>query len=472
VNYTSAVVTDDGGKWCSVAPDHATVISNADLSVAVDFSQLGGATQGIRKCQVRLLFSDGSLQTVSILALPGGSAASSSTSTPAVRATRAAKHISPDAAAGCQDVLVVALTEPVAGSTLTAFQKTDLEAKVTDGCYPANSVNDAIVTVGFDNHEPNHHDPNQTLVPAGGGSGLYTGSWIPTNVPANLNQSSVTVGVAAAVVAGYSAVIQNYPVTVQLNSATTANTPSIGADNNGVGVSNSASYDYHGVISPGSLVSIFGANMADSPPFSATTLPLLTQEANAEVLLDGQRVPLLYVSGGQINAQIPFNANGSTPHQLSVMHGQTPSQPQTVTVAAVAPAIYTTSEKGFGQAAVDGVAADGTRFLADKNHPVKAGDTIEIYCSGLGQVSSPVPVAPGAASPSPAAVLPPNSNLVVTINNVRATSIPFAGLSPGSVGLYQVNAVIPEGVTPGDAVPIVITLAGLSSQPYVTIAVQ
>src|ERR1035438_4458649 len=39
-------------------------------------------------------------------------------------------------------------------------------------------------------------------------------------------------------------------------------------------------------------------------------------------------IPLLYVSGGQINAQIPF-INGNGTHQLSVMHGQTPSQPQT-----------------------------------------------------------------------------------------------------------------------------------------------
>jgi uncharacterized protein (TIGR03437 family) len=459
VDYTSAVVTDDGGKWCSVLPDHATVTSNADLSVAVDFSQLGGTPH---QCQVRLLFSDGSLQTVSILAVPGGSAASGSASITPGSTARAIKHVSPRGTSNCQQVLVVALTAPTDGSTATAHQQTDLEAAVTDNCTPANPVDIATVQVFFGNY-----DPIQTLLPTGGGSGRYTGSWTPTNVPANLPQSPVTLAVAAHTVA-FAAAPQYYTVTVQLNSDTTAGTTSIGAGNNGVGVLNSASYDYPGVITPGSLVSIFGANMADSPPFSASSLPLQFQEANAQVLLDGQAIPLLYVSGGQINAQIPF-INGNGTHQLSVMHGQTPSQPQTVTVAAVAPAIYTINEQGYGQAAVR---VAGPEVVADKNHPVKANDAIEIYCTGLGQVSPTVPAGAPAPAPPPGvnSELPPGSNLIVTINNVQAQVL-FAGLAPGSAGLYQVNAVIPEGVQGGDAVPIVISMAGLSSQPNVTIAV-
>ena len=286
---------------------------------------------------------------------------------------------------------------------------------------------------------------------------------------ANSPETTVELKVDAAVLTT-SAQPQFVYVPVQLNSATTATTTSINAANNGVGVLNSASYDYAGVISPGSLVSIFGANMADSPPVTASTLPLQTQEANARVLLDGQPVPLLYASGIQINAQIPFTINGDMTHSLSVMHGQSSSsQPQTVTVAAVAPAIYTTNAQGFGQAAVIGVAADGAGFLADMNHPVAVGEAIEIFCSGLGTVTPAV----AAGVPAPASPLSrlTRSNLVVTINNVQANVL-FAGLAPGFAGLYQVNAVIPEGVKGGDAVPIVISLAGVPSQPLVTIAVQ
>ena len=47
----------------------------------------------------------------------------------------------------------------------------------------------------------------------------------------------------------------------------------------------------------------------------------------------------------------------------------------------------------------------------------------------------------------------------------------FAGLTPTEVGLYQVNVTIPAGVTPGPAVPLVLTAAGQVSAP-VTVAIQ
>jgi len=44
-------------------------------------------------------------------------------------------------------------------------------------------------------------------------------------------------------------------------------------------------------------------------------------------------------------------------------------------------------------------------------------------------------------------------------------------MAPGFVGLWQVNAEVPADVTPGFAVPLVITAAGAQSNT-VTIAVQ
>jgi len=46
-----------------------------------------------------------------------------------------------------------------------------------------------------------------------------------------------------------------------------------------------------------------------------------------------------------------------------------------------------------------------------------------------------------------------------------------AGLTPGSVALYQFNVTVSEGVEPSDAVAVVLTVAGVSSPP-VTIAVR
>jgi uncharacterized protein (TIGR03437 family) len=49
--------------------------------------------------------------------------------------------------------------------------------------------------------------------------------------------------------------------------------------------------------------------------------------------------------------------------------------------------------------------------------------------------------------------------------------VAFSGLTPGLVGVYQINAVVPAGVTTGDQVPVVINISGQVS-PAATIAVK
>jgi uncharacterized protein (TIGR03437 family) len=82
---------------------------------------------------------------------------------------------------------------------------------------------------------------------------------------------------------------------------------------------------------------------------------------------------------------------------------------------------------------------------------------LQIFATGLG-VTDP-PVASGAAGPSFSTVINPVS---VTVGGVDAAVV-YQGLAPGFVALYQVNIIVPGGVTPGDAVPIVITQNGVSS---------
>ena len=58
----------------------------------------------------------------------------------------------------------------------------------------------------------------------------------------------------------------------------------------------------------------------------------------------------------------------------------------------------------------------------------------------------------------------------VTIGGVSAPAI-FSGLSPGFVGLYQVNVQVPLNAPVGNAVPVVLSIGGAASNT-VTIAVQ
>src|SRR6516225_7079754 len=63
-------------------------------------------------------------------------------------------------------------------------------------------------------------------------------------------------------------------------------------------------------VTPGSLVSIFGTNLA-SGLAQANSIPLSTTLNGVSVTFNGVQAPLLFVSGGQINAQLPWNVLSS-----------------------------------------------------------------------------------------------------------------------------------------------------------------
>ena len=102
--------------------------------------------------------------------------------------------------------------------------------------------------------------------------------------------------------------------------------------------------------------------------------------------------------------------------------------------------------------------------LIGPGNPAHAGDVITIYCTGLGAVSPAV----GDGAVTPDAPLTNTVNgVTVTIGGQQA-AVMFAGLTPGFAGLYQINATVPDGVSPGDQVPTQINLAGQSSRTIST----
>jgi len=99
------------------------------------------------------------------------------------------------------------------------------------------------------------------------------------------------------------------------------------------------------------------------------------------------------------------------------------------------------------------------------SRPAVAGDILSIYCTGLGSTSPAV--ATGVPAPfSPLARV--RTDVTVTLGGLPAP-VSFAGLTPGLIGFYQINATVPAGITPGDTVPVVVSQNGASGTATIAV---
>jgi uncharacterized protein (TIGR03437 family) len=217
------------------------------------------------------------------------------------------------------------------------------------------------------------------------------------------------------------------------------------------GAVNAASFAPGAAVTPGSIVAVFGTNLAVAVS-SATSLPLQTALGRVSVTINGVLAPLFYVSPIQINLQVPLSVPGSSA-SLVVNNGVSFSTPISVPLAPIAPGIFgypTGSQYGAIQHAAD-------YQLVQPSNPARAGETIIIYCTGLGSVNGTI--ADGQAAPlTPllSAVTKPQ----VTIGG-QSAALQFWGLTPTAVGLYQVNALVPTGAGSGWR-PLVISSGGIT----------
>ncbi len=222
------------------------------------------------------------------------------------------------------------------------------------------------------------------------------------------------------------------------------------------GVVNAASYASGAAVAPGSIASAFGSFLLNSPA-GAANMPLPTNLSGLSMQFgSGTKVPLIYAANGQVNFQVPWELTGLSQASLTAtLNGQT-STAQNVSLAAFAPGIFSTNAQGFGQGAI----LDPAYKLVDASNPATPGSTVVlIYCTGLGAVSNQP--ASGAASPSnPPATT--TTTPTVMIGGAPA-QVFFSGLAPGFVGEYQVNALVPQNSAAGDAVPVVISIGGKTS---------
>ncbi|MBI2816350.1 MAG: IPT/TIG domain-containing protein [Acidobacteria bacterium] len=213
---------------------------------------------------------------------------------------------------------------------------------------------------------------------------------------------------------------------------------------------------------PGSLISIFGRNLAASAA-SANAVPLPLNLGGTVVQIGNTFAPLLFVSPTQINAQVPLEVlpNNSVP--VTVFVNGRASAPAALQVKVTAPGIFTTAGTGVG--AAQAIHPDGTLVTADS--PAPPGEEISITVTGLGLTitsSTSSPLATGQAGNGQTVLNVPS----VTIGGTAAT-VTSASAAPGQVGQYVIKAIVPS-IFSGDQ-PMVVSAAGSSSQATVTVRV-
>ena len=174
-------------------------------------------------------------------------------------------------------------------------------------------------------------------------------------------------------------------------------------------------------LAPGALVSVYGRNLAPEDQ-QASQAPLPRELSGVSLTANGEPLPLLYVSPTQINAQLPFALRDGAALRVRTPNGVSDTS---IPVLDAAPGIFAVTHP------------NGLRVSEES--PSQPGEFLTIYASGLGEVSGRI----AAGEPAPyAPLLTTRSPIEVEFANALLRPS-FAGLTPGKVGLYQVNFQVP-----------------------------
>jgi uncharacterized protein (TIGR03437 family) len=428
LTFSSATFFINGSKWYTALPASGVVSAGSSATVTVQ-PQLAGLAAGVYIGKIALTFGANSSTrdvAVVLIVIPNGVPRTAHVASPACTPTK----------------LIPVFTQLGENFTTVAAWPAPLEVTVVDDC--GNFLTEGDVVASFSDG-----DPSLPLTSVGGG--VWSATWQPSS---SVSQVVVTANAQelAPLIEGTQSIggsLQANPVTPSINTG---------------GVVSAAKGGSNQPLAPGAFTSIYGSHLsAGQNP--ALSLPLANQLGATQVVLGGRALPLQFAADGQVNAVIPYDVPANTTQQLIVANGPALSVPQTVVIAPAQPAVFAQAD---GSGVIFGVApGTSAQIPVDPDHPVSEGYAIVIYCAGLGPVDPAVEAGSAAPSAPPAQTTNP---VTVTIGGKDA-QVFFGGLVGGFAGLYQVNAYVPAGITPGAAVPLIVTVAGFESAP-VTIAVK
>ncbi len=208
----------------------------------------------------------------------------------------------------------------------------------------------------------------------------------------------------------------------------------------------SAASELGGPVSPGEIVAIYGNSIGPAALTNFQISPANFFESytgSTTVAFDGIAAPLIYASGGQTAAIVPYSVAGQTSTQMVITYQGRASAPVAVPVAPSAPGLFSTSQRGTGNGAI----LNSDTSVNSPANPAARGSVIVLYGTGEGRTNPP-----GLDGRIALAVYPkPVLQVKVTIAGIDATAgIRYAGAAPTLVaGVFQIDVTVPADAPTG-----------------------
>ena len=241
-------------------------------------------------------------------------------------------------------------------------------------------------------------------------------------------------------------------------------------------VISAGNYGAYGSIAPATWIEIYGYNLANTrsqvwagTDFNGTLAP--SALGGTTVTIAGKRAFINFISPGQVNAQVPSDVpTGNQPVVVTTAGGSSVSY--TVTVNATQPGLLAPAVFRIGGAQhVVALLSNTLTYILPVNVSgiattrARPGDSITLYGIGFGPVTPFIPAGQIVGQTNSL-----QSDLQVTFAGTPATPT-YAGLTPGFVGLYQINVVVPQ-VAASDTIPLGFRLGGVAGPQNLVIAIR
>src|SRR5262249_25264731 len=153
------------------------------------------------------------------------------------------------------------------------------------------------------------------------------------------------------------------------------------------------------------------------------------------------------------NVVVPWELQGQSSAQMKVILDESYSNPIFSNVVTVQLSDYTPA---FFEGAGVVAARDAQFAQILPNHAAVQGQAISLYANGRGPVNNQP--ASGAPSPTAEPLARTKTDPVVMVGG-KAAQVLYSGLAPGNAAEYQINIVVPTGLTPGNQ-PITVSIGG------------